>query len=312
MKTKQLFWGVLLIALGVLIFLNNSVQLNWEWEQLIKLWPVFFILWGISLMIKNAAVKGIVISLVALIFAVSIFASFKTFFNLADDAVWDNGEITFSDTETLNDYSEPFNSNINNANFNFHAGAGAIRISDTTSQLINAKTQGYKDNFDLSVTNFDDETDVDFEMTKTRFSFKGINSKNKIDVKLNPNPIWDFNIHVGAASLDLDLSKFKIENAKIEMGAASLHTKIGDLADKVDFEIDAGASSINILIPENSGCEINADVTLSSKDFEGFKKINSSLYKTENFENAAKKIYLKIDSGVSSIKVSRYKLNEIW
>ena len=52
MKTKQLFWGVLLIALGLLIFLNNIGQISWDWEELIKFWPLFFVLWGISLMIR--------------------------------------------------------------------------------------------------------------------------------------------------------------------------------------------------------------------------------------------------------------------
>ncbi len=312
MKTKQLFWGVLLIALGVLIFLNNIGQLHWEWDELIKLWPLFFILWGISLMTKNIVAKRILISLTAIALALSVFASYKTAKGFAHDVVWDNGHVVIEDSDSINEYSEFYFSKYKTAKLKFHAGAGAIEIMDTTSKLIFAKTQGYNDDFDLNVSKFDDEADVDFQMAKTRFSFNTINSKNKVKINLNPYPVWDLDIDVGAASLNLDLTKFNINKVKIEMGAASLHARLGDLAKTTNFEVDAGASSINVAIPENSGCEIDADITLSSKDFNGFRKISSSVYRTNNFENASKKIYIKIKSGVSSVKVSRYNETDTW
>ncbi len=312
MKTKQLFWGVLLIALGVLIFLNNIGQLNWEWDELIKLWPLFFVLWGISLMTKNLVVKRILISLTSVALALSIFASYKTATGFTQDIVWDNGHVFIENGDSVNEYSELYFSKYKTAKLKFHAGAGAIVIADTTSKLIYARTKGYNDEFDLNISKYDNEADVDFRMAKTRFSFNNINSKNKIEINLNPSPVWDLDIDVGAASLDLDLSKFIINNVKIEMGAASLHARLGNLSKETHFEVDAGASSINISIPENSGCEIDADVTLSSKDFKGFRKITSSVYRTDNFDNAVKKIYLNIKSGVSSVKVSRYAEKETW
>ena len=312
MKTKQLFWGVLLIALGLLIFLNNIGQISWDWEELIKFWPLFFVLWGISLMIKNPSAKRIIISLTAIALALSIFASFKTATGFANDVVWDNGHVIIEDSTSVNEYSELYFSKYKTAKLKFHAGAGAITIDDTTSKLIYAKTQGYNDDFDLDVSKFDNEADINFKMSKTRFSFNSISHKNKVEINLNPYPVWDLNIDVGAASLNLDLTKFNVNKIKIEMGAASLHAKLGDFAKNTDFEIDAGASSINIAIPENSGCEIDADVTLSSKDFKGFTKITSSVYRTRNFDEASKKIYLKIKSGVSSLKVSRYAVNDTW
>ena len=313
MKTKQLFWGVLLIALGILIFLNNVSHLIWEWDELIKMWPLFFVLWGISLMVKNTAAKNIIIVLTAITLALSIFASFKTASGFAHEVVWDDGHVIIEDSSTaVSEYSDLYFSKYKSAKLKFHAGAGAMTINDTTSKLIYAQTKGYNDDFDLDVSKFDNEADIDFRMAKTRFSFNSLSHKNRVNIDLNPNPVWDLDIDVGAASLNLDLSKFIVEKIKIEMGAASLHARLGDMSDNTNFEIDAGASSINISIPESSGCEIDADVTLSSKDFDGFRKINSSVYRTDNFEEAKKKIYLRIKSGVSSVKVSRYSSNETW
>jgi hypothetical protein len=93
---------------------------------------------------------------------------------------------------------------------------------------------------------------------------------------------------------------------KLDMGAASLELKLGDKYPETMVDVDAGASSVEILVPDSSGCEIKADVSISSKDFKGFRKIHSNLYRTENFETAKNKIYISLDAGVSSIEVRRY------
>jgi hypothetical protein len=47
-----------------------------------------------------------------------------------------------------------------------------------------------------------------------------------------------------------------------------------NLVDVVRIKIDAGASDIDILIPDSVGCEINSDAALSSRNYEGFTKID--------------------------------------
>ena len=72
------------------------------------------------------------------------------------------------------------------------------------------------------------------------------------------------------------------------------------------LKIEAGASDMDILIPDSSGCEINSDVALSSKNYEDFIKISKNIYRTENFDTSTKKIFIEIDCGVSSIDVKKY------
>ena len=105
--------------------------------------------------------------------------------------------------------------------------------------------------------------------------------------------------------MDFDLTPFNISKLNIEMGAASLHLKLGVPQNETKIIIDAGASSMNISIPRSVGSEIDADISLSSKKFSGFNKIESGLYRTPNFDVAVKKIFFDISSGVSSIKISR-------
>ena len=106
--------------------------------------------------------------------------------------------------------------------------------------------------------------------------------------------------------MDFDLTTYKTKNVDVDMGAASLRIKLGNLTPETKLNIDAGASDIDIFIPKESGCKISTDGALSSKHFNGFEKINSDNYETADFNKTANKIFIIIDSGVSSISVERY------
>jgi len=144
------------------------------------------------------------------------------------------------------------------------------------------------------------------KMKKTKIKLRKGSFKNKMEMSLNAEPIWNMNFDLGAAAIDFDLSPYKVSTLKLDMGAASLDLKIGDKYPETIIDIDAGASSVDIEVPESSGCEIKSDVSLSSKHFNGFNKISKDLYKTDNFDSAKNKIYIRIDAGVSSIDVRRY------
>jgi hypothetical protein len=143
-------------------------------------------------------------------------------------------------------------------------------------------------------------------MHKTTFHLGKNKFKNRVEIALNENPTWDINIDGGAAAMNLDLTKFKIENISVGMGAASLDVKLGSLSEETRLNVEAGASDIDILVPEEVGCQVRLDAVLSSKDLHGFIKIKSGLYRTAEFEEASKKIFIEIDCGVSSINIRRY------
>ncbi len=309
MKTKHVFWGLLFITLGILILLNNFGSLNYEWGELWKLWPLVLILWGISILIKVEFLQVISSALAGIVFALVIFSAFHSFFGIFNGnlVIDSNDDIEFSSDaryDTTN-YILAYGDSIKSAYFNFDGGAGKFIIEDTTSKLLKATTYGIKDNYNFMNSYENGKTDISMKMKKTRFSF-GKKYRNKTVMLLNPNTIWNLNFELGAAKSDFDLSKMKVSSLKIDIGAASVYLKISDLQDSSNIKIDGAASSIKIEVPENSGCEIKSEVSLSSKSFYGFNKINSDLYRTGNFNEAKNKIYIKIEADVSSIKVDRY------
>ena len=306
MKTSHIFWGLLFIVFGLLVLINNFTNIFMDWGTIWKLWPLVIVLLGLSIIVKHKYGKGIIAGLAAIILALAIFASIKT----ATHFMNDDFNFTFGDEAdaeyTTTEFTEQYDSNLKFGTLNFDAGAGSFNISKTTDSLIYATATGLKNNFKLTRFDTDSSTKIDLIMRhKSVFRF-GKSYKNNIDVELNPKLTWDLNFDVGAASMDFDLSEFKTNKVDVDMGAASLKIKLGSLSQETKLSIDAGASDINIYIPKESGCKITTDGALSSKHFADFNKIDSDHFETDNFNETANKIYIVIDSGVSSISVDRY------
>ena len=306
MKTSHIFWGTLFIVLGLLVLLNNFSAINLHWENLWQFWPILLVLIGISMLVKNKFGKSALAGATAILLALLLFTSVKlsTDFIKGDFELALNGDEDYNFTTT--EYQESFDTTIAKAKLYLDAGLGSFNIGDTTSDLIYVKTEGIEKHYKLTKRDHDNVSKLKLKMNKTTFHIGKNKFRNRVEIALNENPTWDINIDGGAAAINLDLTKFKIENIDFGIGAASLDVKLGSLSDKTRLNIEAGASDIDILVPEEVGCQVKTDDVLSSKNLYGFIKIKSGLYRTAEFDEAGKKIFIEIDCGVSSINIRRY------
>ncbi|RPI75909.1 MAG: hypothetical protein EHM47_01270 [Ignavibacteriales bacterium] len=316
MKTKNLFWGFLFLTIGILVFINNFSSIDFYWLNIWEFWPLFLILAGIALLVKHEVIKSVIVCLSAIVLGAAVFSTFKSGWeHFREDVIVniDNG-IHIKDMDEsgmdVKIFEEDFSDESKYASLHFKAGAGLFKIKDTTNQLFYAVTKGYSQDFNLSRLDEEGNVKINFISERNGFSFLKRKNKNSISLKLNSNPIWKLDLDVGAAAAEFDLRNYKVEDINIDIGAASLIIKLGEQMDSAKVDIDGGAASIEILIPENTGCEINSDIVLSSRDFQEFKEISDDIYRTDNFESSVKKIYMNIDAGVSSIKIRRYSVEE--
>lgn len=305
MKTSNIFWGVFFISIGSLVLIGNLTDLNFTWNSAWKFWPMVLVLIGVSILVKNKIGKGIVAGLAALVLALTIYASVSATTNLIDNDFelhFGDGAVEFDTTY----FAQEFSDSIQTAALAFSGGVGGFKVLTPTDKLIDIRTEGEENNYRLNRNDSGTHSDLSFEMKSKHVKFGNSTYKNTVEMSLNSKPEWDLNFDVGAASLDLDLTPYKVNQLDIDMGAASLNVKLGSLSDITRFSINAGASDMDILIPDSVGCEINSDASLSSRNYEGFKKITKNIYRTDNFDNSQKKIYIEIDCGVSSIDVRKY------
>jgi hypothetical protein len=65
-------------------------------------------------------------------------------------------------------------------------------------------------------------------------------------------------------------------------------------------------SSVELNVPSSAGCEVSFEGGLASKRLSGFEKEADGLYRTPGFAEAARKIYVDAEVGLSSLRVKRY------
>lgn len=295
MSYRKIFWGVVLVLIGILFILKNVGVIFFDWMTIWRLWPLILILWGISLIPVKDYLK-LIFSVVAIGLSFLLVSRYdKTGYysfgwdghnrhyekNL-DDGEWSEG----TDEQEL---FQSFDSAIQRVHLNLEAAAGDFRLNDTSpaDKLLTFRKKGNIGNY--SMTSDDDSTvrtiNLKIEDSKVKFRNQGM----RVELGLNPKPVWDFNFDIGAASINFDLSSYKVGQLSIDGGASSIEMKLGDLSDLTEVDIDAGASSIKLDIPEGVGAELKTETVLSSRNFKGFKKIGDGLFRTDNFDKADRK-----------------------
>ncbi len=324
MKYRNIFWGIILIFMGILGLLDNFNLIYFSWHKLWNLWPVFLILWGISILpVKDILkVSLVIITLAFTIFYISNEAVEKevTYNNnwTADDDDEDSDDTFYDDTLThksvssVEDNNEtfliPYPENIKHVNLILDAVAGHFILRNSTTNLatfnINDKYLANKYTYYLKTEGSNAKVSIKMKKhSNVNLDMKDHNAEAVL--KLNTKPVWNFEINAGAADLDLDLTKYKVEKLNIDAGAASIDVKLGDRQKSVNVDIDAGAAEITIRIPENAACVVDIDTFLSDKTLNGFVKRNGKYY-TENFDDSETKFNITIDSAISDLNIIRY------
>ncbi len=311
MSYRKIFWGLLLVLVGILFILKNTGVVFFNWHTIWHLWPVILILWGISLIPVKDWIK-LVLSFATVVITFFAMQQYGPKDNHNWDFNWNDHDRNFNrdnndeDTSTTynNVMSEDFDSLTKFAELKLNIGVGNFTIKDTTYKLIEVKHDNDNANYSMTAKAEDSLTIIDLSLEKGEFNDGDI--KNNVNMKLNPNPIWDLDLNVGAAEVDFDFSAFKTRNLKIQGGASDIDLKLGGSLPLTDVKLEAGAASIVIRVPESVGCEIISNTFLSSKEFDGFTKIGKQQYQTPNYDKSANKIKINLQAGVASVSVVRY------
>jgi hypothetical protein len=307
MKRGNVFWGILLLTLGVIFILRNLNIFFFNFHSLFRLWPLIFVFWGIAILPVKAFIK-VILSGITILIAVFILAQYPS-----DEYRWfrwDRHDFGYENKDEDDESNaqqhlyESFDTILTTARLNLDATAGKFYIKNQTSELYELD---YEDGIGSYKANtFIDGSAVNLSVKQTEKHFHGRDFKNTVWLALNPYPVWDMNIEAGAAGLELDVSLFKVERIDIKGGASSVEIRLGDRSANTKVNIDAGASAIEIELPESSGCELHTSSVLSSREIEGFEKDRDGLYRTSNFSTAANQVMIDVDVAVSSLKVIRY------
>ncbi len=317
MKFRNLFWGIILIFVGTLAILNNLDVIDFAWRKLWNLWPVFLMLWGISILpIKDGIRLGLVVVTLGLtmyyitsqaVYTESDYVTGRGWQNQNWDDDEDEYDSTYQyDSANSANFLIPYTEGLETATLKFDAVAGSFVLNKSTKNLctFNMTDSRMARYYKYSVKTSGDDALININ-TKHHVNFKLNHTKGKGFLRLNESPVWVMDINAGAAEIDFNMEQFKVKKLSIDAGAADITVTVGDKYPDVKINVDAGASDITVRIPKSSGCKIKMDTFLADKTLDGFEKKNGR-YVTSNYGEADNTVYIDIDSAVSSLKIERY------
>ncbi len=320
MNYKKVFWGIILVFIGLLFILRNMDIFHFSWFQFLNLWPLLIVLWGISILPIKGLIK-LVLSLAVVVTGVFLIHRYdkrdwidfrfpwyeKHYRDDSRSDSWRNRDKDSAgkEREEKSQYLFfPYSPEIQNATLKLDAAAGTFKLKEITTELIEVNKEGNIGSYSLTSHETGDSYVVDLSLEEA--TIRGERITHQVDIKLSELPIWKMDMNIGAARIDLDLSPFKTKNIEIDGGASSIRLKLGDRHPDTRIEIDAGASSIVIEVPINSGCRVQTNTVLSGRDMKDFRKTSSDNFITENYEDSLNKITIIVDVAVSKIEVKRY------
>lgn len=306
MKSGNIFWGVTLIVIGFLFLFDKLDIIYFDWGMFWRLWPVLLVLWGIAIMPINGVLKTLLSLLVA-----ALTIGFYVQKNRTDGFSERRPVFRYYDRDDSRDegryedqyFSEEMTEGINKAKLKLDAAAGEFRLDGTTAKLFEFAKSGRAMSYSYKVEELGNE--VMIQVKQETDLHVGKKNRNEVSLLLHPDPVWDMDIDIGAADFRFDLRNFKVSELDIDGGATSIKLYLGGLHPETRVDISAAASSIEVQVPDSAGCRVEGSTVLSSRNLEGFTKLDKGIYETEGFESASQKITIKVDAAVSSFTVKR-------
>jgi len=303
MRPSRLFWGLFFVLFGALFLLERVFDFDPAFGTVWKFWPLVFVIIGLAVILKGRRAKLILAGVAALATAFFLHGLFSLAWI---DAI--HAEEDQLDGAEVQEFSEPLSPTIERASLSLDAAAGEFTIDTINDQLLNARVK-------TNIGRFLLDREGDSASMHFRFKpeghvhikrWKPFRAMNVANIRLNPRPVWSLDLNFGAAEVDFDLSPFIVDRVRIETGASSVRMKLGMPATETHCAVEAGASSVTLHVPEEAGCELRFKGGFSSKHLDDFTKLRDHVYRTENYERAAKKIIIDAEAGVSSFTVRRY------
>ncbi len=247
MERKNLIWGWLLVIVGTLFLLDYYELIDFSIRNLVRLWPILLIIWGVSILpiarrYKNISIIALILG--GLVLASTLPAPEHSWFNIHHNSAKRHKSKRSKNKKqyTINYLAN--DSTLRSAKLEMSMGAGKLTINRPSQQYWldfeafsnlqdyngSMTTNGSKAHFIIDSNNDDDNS----------FSINN-NSTNKANLRLNSTLLWDIELDAGAIDMNADFSQMHINSLDIDTGASSINIKLGTLQKETHVKIDSGA-----------------------------------------------------------------------
>jgi hypothetical protein len=297
MTTRRgLFWPLLLITIGLVFLLVNFGFIPGVTAlSLLNLWPLLLILAGVDIAIGRRwplAALGINVAVIAL--GLALLATQPTFLGGPFFIVSGGGGVE-RDVSVARESATSLSLEIN-------GGAGRFHVSGGSATLVDAHS--VNDDLRLRLADFDrggQHASVRIDQTGNRHVG---GTATDVETRIASDVETDLQVDGGAGEFFIDLRDVKVTSAELSVGAASLTLTLPKPTAAVTIDVNAGASSIVIEVPDGVEARVTTTGALLTLRSSNPRIIaTGSTAETAGYASATARVTVRVTAGVSSITV---------
>jgi hypothetical protein len=274
------FWGIVLVLLGGLLLAQNMGLI----PPNVSVWSIFWALvlmaLGVSLLLRNMrpeVVRG------------------------------EPGAMSGPVSRRGEAVRIPLGS-ARRATLRFHYGAGELRVDGNAApdELLSGTFVG---GLDHQESLNDDALMVDLRVPSNNLPMVGpFGPGDALNWTLGLNPIIPLvlDMEVGASRNLVNLRDLQVKELRLQTGASATEIDMPARAGEVRASLKSGAASVVVRIPEGVSANIRTRGALSAThvDTQRFPQVGSGEYRSPDYDMAANRVDLDVESGVGEIRIS--------
>jgi hypothetical protein len=315
MNNRKITSGLIFLFVGIVLLLDVLDIIEFNWVEIIKYWPLLIILGGINMLMPNSQYGHIAkLGFTCILLGFLAYIGFVTpkqdllsrFLKGSNIHISTDENNDLDDSNYSHNLSVPLPDTLTYASAYFDMGTTNLHLSDQASSVLFEAKNTSNSYFLELISKVSKEGIPQIHLDGEKKN-EGKSKNNRTLIKLNRDAIWDLDFDIGASEVNFDLSTFKIRNINFDTGVSSVKLKLGKPVGHSKVSIDAGASSIEILVPKDAACRIISDGGLSTISMDaGFRNKVDGIRETTNYSNAKEKFDFVVNGGVTSIKIKQY------
>lgn len=335
-RRPSLFGPIMLIAVGVFFLLSNLgfiQDYSFNWAGLFQLWPLFLILIGLNIVVKQAPqpLGGLLSALVGLA-AILIFGYVLLFGE--DNAILNQFGISNASAEWTTEQINYATGDVKTAviEIDFGAAGGDVTGLLDSNALI-AGQVAYVGDLIFNTNTSGNHADV--FLTEKNEGWRWLNPANwhlgeessRWQIGINPAVETELRLDSGAGSVNYELTELTLSYLIIDSGAGSTTVTLPNGIYDVDsdqgagslkmtlpengrqtIKLDSGAGSITLYLPAEMAAHVDMDSGAGSFN-PGSRFIQISgdnhdgIWETADYANADNRVELIIDQGAGSVTI---------
>ncbi|HEY8420258.1 MAG TPA: LiaF domain-containing protein [Thermoclostridium sp.] len=296
MRKKSI--GLILILIGIAWIIDLTGFIEVDWSKSIKvLWPVILIAIGVSMVAGRYKLVTRVVWILtfAVIVGYGIYQEDENRFEFKKEIT----EFKDAGTEKVPAEGEIlFDSQTEEGKLIIELGTAKINIEDGSKDLLVK--------LDTNIPNIEQQLAKGKQAVLKYISqdYEKSNVVSSFDLQINQTIPWEMDTTLSVVDGELNLSQIQLKKLNLKLGVGDLDLIIGKQQEHAVINIQAGATDLDIYLPEDSGLMVKTGNLLTNLSFHNINMTSQdNVYISDNYEQAERKVEMNIQSAVSTIEI---------